>query len=240
MRARFLWRALRARYRDQRAELGAILSVLRPGDTAVDVGANKGSYTYWLSRAAGPGRVVAFEPQQELADYLRLAARVLPMRNLTVESRGVSGRSGTLALHVPGSGPSPGASFEMAVAAHASCHHVEVPVVALDEYFGPDEPIRVVKVDVEGHEPEVFRGAQRILERDGPLLVFECEQRHLSTGTVRDVLDYLRGFGYDGHFVHRSGLAPLSAFRPELHQRAGPGPFRRDQDYSNNFILRRG
>ncbi len=239
MRARFLWRALRARFRDQRAELRAILRALTRGDTAIDVGANKGSYTYWLSRAVGTGRVVAFEPQEELAAYLRRAARALGLHNVVVEPRGVSSCTGTLVLHVPGSASSPGASFERAVAARERCRQVQVPVVALDEYFPKDERIGVIKVDVEGHELEVFKGADRILRRRGPLLVFECEQRHMSDGSVRDVLDHLHALGYDGDFVHRGRLVPIREFQPSLHQRVGPGPFRRNRDYSNNFILRR-
>jgi len=239
VRARFLWRALRARYRDQRTELRAILRTLAPGDTAVDVGANKGSYTYWMSRAVGPGRVVAFEPQEVLASYLRMAAAVLTLRNVTVEAKGVSGRTGRLALHIPGSVSSPGASFERAVAERETGRSVAVAVVALDDYFPVEERIRVMKVDVEGHELEVFRGADRILRRHAPLLVFECEQRHLSTGSVREVLDHLRALGYDGHFVQRGRLVPVGEFRPDLHQRLEPGPFQRTRDYSNNFILRR-
>src|SRR5215217_2108239 len=69
MKARFLWRAHRARLADQAAELALIRRHTRPGDLACDVGANKGSYLYWMSRWAD--RVVAFEPQSGLADYLR-------------------------------------------------------------------------------------------------------------------------------------------------------------------------
>ena len=68
------WRAWRARLRDHRMELGSLLSALSPGDCALDVGANKGSFAYLLSRRVGPtGRVIAFEPQARLATYLRQA-----------------------------------------------------------------------------------------------------------------------------------------------------------------------
>jgi predicted methyltransferase len=85
MQARFLWRAFKARWRDQRAELSIIRDHISPGDTVCDVGAHKGTYTYWLSRWVGnSGRVLAFEPQPSLAAYLR---RTVPLHNVVVEQK---------------------------------------------------------------------------------------------------------------------------------------------------------
>jgi len=88
IRTRFIWRALRARYRDQKAELAAIKSTIQSNGIAVDVGANKGSYLYWLARWVPDGKAVAFEPQEELAQYLRAAATTIPMKNVVVEAKG--------------------------------------------------------------------------------------------------------------------------------------------------------
>lgn len=79
MQARFLWRALKARWRDQRAELSIIRDHIKLGDTVCDVGAHKGNHTYWLSRALGRG--------------LRLRSG---LRAATF-ARGLSARSRTLA-----------------------------------------------------------------------------------------------------------------------------------------------
>ena len=73
---RFWHRALKARFRDQGAEIRALVEAIRPGEAAADVGAHKGAYLPWLSRAAGPdGRVYAFEPQPDLAAYLEKVCR---------------------------------------------------------------------------------------------------------------------------------------------------------------------
>ena len=94
MEFRFLWRAWKARLRDERAEIHALRSSIRDGETAVDVGANKGSCLYWLSRAVGSGTVVAFEPQPDLASYLRRHCSPSGLANVTVEAAGVSDRRG--------------------------------------------------------------------------------------------------------------------------------------------------
>ncbi|HWZ86962.1 MAG TPA: FkbM family methyltransferase [Thermoanaerobaculia bacterium] len=238
---RFFYRALRARWRDQRAEIAALTDAIRPGDVAVDVGANKGSYLPWLARAARPGAVVAFEPQSELAAYLARACRAAGLSNVVVEAAGVSERSGTLALHVPGEGrSSPGATFEPSVAALSPGRASAVPVVSLDEYFRREaRRIAAVKVDVEGHELAVLRGAAEVLEKHGPLVVFECEARHVGEEGLASALAFFVARDYEGWFVRRGRLAPVVRFDPAKHQRRSGGRFWDAPDYCNNFVMRR-
>ncbi len=232
-----MWRAFKARFRDQRAELTAIRKALKPGDTAVDIGANKGSYLLWLSRWVGHGRVVAFEPQLELADYLRWACGALSLTNVTVEPKAVSNVSGERTLYLPGGKMSPGASLNEYVAGGEACAGVPVPVVALDDYFAADKKVRVIKIDVEGHEKSVFEGAERILAEQSPLLVFECENRHLRQGDVTDVFSYLARMGYSGSFIEAQKLRPISEFQATRHQRRTEGRFWDAKTYCNNFIF---
>ncbi|MEE8528001.1 MAG: FkbM family methyltransferase [Gammaproteobacteria bacterium] len=239
MPSRFIWRALKTRYRDQRAELAAIKESIRPDSIAIDVGANKGSYLYWMARWTPAGRTVAFEPQEELARYLEAVAAKLHLNNVVVEDKGVSDQAGQLTFHIPDGSVMPGASFSQAVADREECAHTTKEVVTLDDYFPPDASISVMKVDVEGFELHVFRGASRILEKSAPLLVFECEGRHLEQGTVADVLRYLNERGYDGHFVRRNCLVPACDFDPAIHQKEVGEKFYADKDYCNNFVFRR-
>ena len=242
MLLRFLYRGLRARWRDERAEIAALVGAIRPGDVAVDVGANKGSFLPSLSWAAGPGKVVAFEPQPVLAEYLYRACRAARLSNVVVEASGVSDSPGTLTLHVPGAGAaSPGASFEPAVAGLAPGRGVAVSVVSLDDYFrGETRRIAAVKIDVEGHELSVLRGARRVLDRHGPLVVVESEARHVGEDGVRAVLAFLAERGYGGAFVRRGRLLPVEQFDAAVHQKRSGGRFWDSPDYCNNFVLRKG
>jgi FkbM family methyltransferase len=241
MRARFLYRALKARYRGERHELSAALSSIRQGDLAVDVGANKGAYLYWLRKAVGPaGRVFAFEPQLRLALYLRSICSRMNWRNVIVRDCALSDSPGRRTLHVPGTGDSPGASLEAAILATSDCRSEPCETDTLDNQLDGEGPVALLKVDVEGHELRVFRGAAQTLARFGPVLLFECEERHLTEHSLNDVFAFLAGLGYSGSFFSPEGLLPLDRFDPAIHQRQAPGRFWEAPGYCNNFFFRRG
>ena len=239
-RARFLYRAFKARYRGERREIAAALSALEEGDVAVDVGANKGAYLYWLRRTVGPtGRVFAYEPQQRLALYLRSVSSRMKWRNVLVRDCALSDSSGERTLHVPGKGDSPGASLEEAILAISECRSEPCETDTLDNQLGGEGPVALLKVDVEGHELQVFRGAAQTLARDAPVLLFECEARHLIVHSMQDVFGFLAGLGYSGSFFSPQGLLPLDRFDPSVHQRRAPGRFWDAPGYCNNFLFRR-
>jgi Methyltransferase FkbM domain len=114
-----------------------------------------------------------------------------------------------------------------------------VPVVALDDYFRESDRITLLKIDVEGAELAVFKGDERILRQHAPLLIFECENRHLTPGKVQDVFSHLAAFGYEGTFICRNRVLPISQFDAAVHQRQDGEWFWKSKDYCNNFIFRK-
>lgn len=231
LQLRLFYRAVQYRWLKDRAEIAAVLAHVRPGSLAIDIGAHKGGYTYWLTRGVGrTGKVVAFEPQPVLA---RKLSRCVAADRVTVVNAAVSDRDSTLPLNVPGDGASsPGASLESPAAVGGRTIHV--PVVQLDRFLsGRALPVSFIKIDVEGHELTVFRGAEAVLRRDRPVLLFECEQRHHSGRPIAEVFCYLNSLGYAGWFFDQGKLRPVAEFDPTVHQRdlhaAG---------YVNNFLFK--
>ena len=115
----------------------------------------------------------------------------------------------------------------------------KVVMFHLDEYIGlkGNPRITFIKCDCEGHEMAVFKGAESLLRRDHPVLLFECEQRHLPKSSPAAIFNYLQGLGYRGWFFGASGLTPVEQFRPETHQPLRPGRFWDAKDYYNNFAF---
>jgi FkbM family methyltransferase len=240
-RLRYLYRALDYRFRKARREIAYLREHIRPGDTVVDVGAHKGGFLYWLRAfATSAGRVYAFEPQPALARYLERIVALQGWQNVVVAEAGVSSRPGSMELFVPvpEGATSPGATLSPADRG-VPHHSVRVPVVTLDAFLEErgDPRVACIKCDSEGHELEVFKGAEGCLRRHRPLLLFECEQRHLPGSSPAAVFDYLRALGYRGFFFGPAGLAPVEAFRPEIHQAVRPGRYWDARDYFNNFAF---
>ena len=187
---------------------------------------HKGAYSYWMSKAVGPqGEVLAFEPQPQLAARLTR----LGIRNITVENMALSSAEGEMTLHVPGAGPSPGATLETRQG--GSYRDVQVTVTTLDRYFPEGSPtISLIKIDVEGHELPLLEGGRTLLERDRPTLLLECEQRHHRTDSMLGVFSFLTGLNYEGAFFLRGRQVPVAEFDPRRHQ-SSEGP------YINNFVF---
>ena len=230
---KWTYRAWRYRLATERDEIAFVRSHLSPGDVALDIGAHKGAFTYWMARQVGPrGHIFAFEPQTILANRLDQLIRGRNWSHVAVENLALSSQVGVATLSVPGGKPSPGATLEPRNA--SICDQASVPVSTLDSYFSDRQipSIKLLKCDVEGHELEVFRGGARLLQQHKPLLLFECETRHRQDGCLDEVFQFLTDLGYRGEFFRKGKLTSLQQFDPVIHQ-ADP----KTDSYAGNFVF---
>lgn len=239
--ARLVHRALRYRWKLNRREIAAILPLIPRGGIGLDVGMHKGAYSWWMSRRVGPeGRVFGFEPQLRVVEPTARAFAGLRMLNVRAIHAAVSDHSGQSTIAVRRSSTH-GASLdglnETANSTNADIDHVPVPLLSLDDFVTAEKLPRVdlIKIDVEGHEMAVLRGARTLLQRFGPSLIVEIEGRHQGTGPdpVADARALLEPLGYTGEFFTERGRQPIDSFVAAKHQRYGEGY------YSNNFLFTR-
>ena len=203
----------RYRLRTERNSLAYLLRLPLAGQVVIDVGANLGIYSYWMSRAVGPaGRVIAFEPQPELARHLEAMKSAFGLRNLAVVNQALSSSGGSRMLFRPEPGGG-GASFRRH---DASWEQIEVKVTTLDDYYADEMPVRFIKCDAEGHEYDVLRGSRRILTRDHPTLLLEIHDAEAAAGEIPRFLDEL---GYQGFFFHRGQRVDFAKFRQVPHRK---------------------
>ncbi len=212
------------------AELKLIPVLADPARVSVDVGANKGVYSFLLARYSRS--VVAVEPNPKIRAVLAAWARP----PVTVLPYALSNQSGTAELRVPRSHKgfsNQGASLS---AVKVSGDHAIVPVEAkrLDD-LGL-EPTGFLKIDVEGFEREVLEGGRATILRDRPRLLIEMEERHTRRPIEEDIA-FVEALGYRGFFL-RGGhvLSSLSTFDPERHHRAAARTGDREA-YAFNFIF---
>ena len=237
MNLKLLYRALRYRYRIDPNEIKFIQHRLQRGQVAVDVGAHKGGYLYWLQKMVGQqGQCFAFEPQIQLFERLSLAFG--RMQNVQLEHLALSDKPGKMTLHIPEStsGSSPGATLEMR---DDNTTDTEVTVTTLDDYFLPKKIYpNLIKIDVEGHELALLKGGQNLLGNHHPILMIEIENRHLNMGTCQDVIAYVENLGYKSWFYnHTNELVSAKYFDADIHQKVEPGRYWAKKTYVNNFIF---
>ncbi len=151
-----------------------VMVEVRPGDWAIDIGANVGSVAGQLCRAVGPGGLVwAFEPIPRNLDRLRNLMQVNDLHQLHIFTSALASSAGTATIRLAGEGSSGHASF---TASWIDDGHLEVTTERLDDLTADvddDRPLRLVKLDVEGFEEEVLRGAEQTLRRFRPFV--HCE-----------------------------------------------------------------
>lgn len=152
----------------------AIERVVEPGWTCADVGAHVGNITETLVRLAGRhGRIVAFEAHPDNAATLRdrfRRTRVVEVVNAAVSD----GFAERLALYAGRNDN----STEWNVVGHdvegtPTRVELEVPAIALDDWFAPGTELDFVKIDVEGAEGLVLAGMRRLLRETCPVLAVE-------------------------------------------------------------------
>ncbi|MCC7101423.1 MAG: FkbM family methyltransferase [Rubrivivax sp.] len=170
-------------------ELGAYRSLLGEGAVLVEVGANAGYLTVPLARMVGTsGRVVAFEPQPAIHRLLcaNVALNGLPQVDCVHAAVG----AGEDVVEVPVIDPAVGGNFGAVslVDVVDGARTAAVPLVSLDRACGGLERLDVVKIDVEGMELEVLKGARELIGRFRPVLVPENDRASRSAELVAHLL----------------------------------------------------
>lgn len=177
---------------------------------AIDVGAHNGLYSEALSKLAS--HVVAIEAIPELAQGL---AYLLP--TVEVIHAAASDREGRITLSIPDGKPGLSSVAHTGFSELDTVRKVEVDAITLDGLFaGRDDKIGFIKVDVEGHELAVLKGARTIIEKHRPILLIEAEERHCA-GTVASLFEYFKSINYSG-FFYDGALSSLENFDPAFHQ----------------------
>ena len=219
---------------------------------SVDAGANLGEYTKEMIPHSN--KVLAFEPLQRLYESFS-KSRYAKTHDVMIFPYALSDKNGCASLYIPrfvnrfktnyplNAMASLNRSLDVYFAQHSPGYMgsdaISVETRTLDS-FALDN-LGFIKIDVEGHEEEVLRGAKRTLSASHPHILVEIEER-LNPGGHERVGSYLKEHGYLGFFIDEEGfLVPFEKFNitsmqlePLMKKRAlspnMPG-------YINNFLF---
>ena len=180
---------------------------LKPGAIAIDVGANVGWHTLLMAaRAGSTGRVYAFEPNDSTRRRLVSAVEANDLTHVTVDGRGVADRVGTSGFQAPLAGhvwdgtgrltAEPAQDRREGREREEGQERPErqttaIECTTLDAFVAERHIDRLafVKIDVEGWELSVLRGARHVLSALRPVVVFEFDPAYVSRsgGAADDV-----------------------------------------------------
>jgi FkbM family methyltransferase len=183
------------------AELAFVQRFLQPGMTVLDVGAHHGLYTLLASKRVGrKGKVFAFEPSPRERKALRMHLRINLCSNVTVQAHAVGSEDTESILYVVESWAA-GCNSLKPPDVPAEISRTRVHVVRLDDWLAEFKIERVdfIKLDVEGAELAVLRGARKFLERrPRPVILVEVQDiRTTPWGyAARDIVNILEQLEY--------------------------------------------
>jgi FkbM family methyltransferase len=201
--------------------LKALRQHVRPGDTCVDVGGNLGYYCLLMSNLVGPkGRVITFEPVEENLAVLRENIAVNKIENVELANTALGAHPGVLSLIRSEVGSVSATPSVRGYAVEGAQSSIEVPVNTLDAYLEEKgwRPA-VIKIDVEGAELEVLRGAVNTLRVARPTVLVEVHGwEETSSAEVREF------FSDVGYRISLAGTRGHEAFCVALpNERANSG-----------------
>jgi FkbM family methyltransferase len=195
----------------------AFTSLIKNGDTVLDIGANLGYFSVIAAPLVGErGKIMAFEANPNLCALLEksfIANGMFRNGKAQLFSKGVMDQGGEMTFHFPPNRMGSGAFFvpEDKVKSEGM-DKIIVPVVALDEFLGPDFTADVVKMDIEGSEPLALKGMSKIIQRSKNIkLIIEYSpnrfKRHMPLDSF---IDMVENFRFNIFILENSGPRPIT------------------------------
>lgn len=167
---------------------------LKSGDYALDIGANIGCFTLALAEIVQPnGKVFAIEPQPE--NFALLKRNTSGIKSIIVDNIGLGDNWSNIRVASLSSLPHKNyGGFELKDVEDLT--GIDVSIIPLDEYY-KENRLNFMKIDVEGMETDVLRGASKLIARHRPIMYIENDRAEKSAELV--ALLYKHDYHIYGH-----------------------------------------
>ena len=211
---------------------------INPGDFVLDVGANIGFYTVLFSEWVGKkGKVFAFEPDPDNFELLKKNINANGCRNVIAIQKAVSDKSGKTKLFLSDENKGDHRIWD----SEHKREQVEIETTTLDEYLlTHSSKIDFIKIDVQGAEDKVFRGAKTLFQKNEQLEgFFEFWPRGLIEcgSDPSEVLKTLYDYGLVLYEVEKKiGIKPVQ--KKELLQKYPPENLGEKENFTNIFFTK--
>lgn len=211
-------------------QIGVLIRcLLKPGDVAIDVGANIGTHTLEMAAAIGPtGKVYSFEPNALVRSCMFENIRLNGFdRIVDVRSQALGEVRGRAFLRVPVEEDQTYSNQGLSslVALDTPHREVEVEAEKLDAFIDARllSQLTMVKIDTQGYDAKVIRGMSRCLTRLSPVIIFEYEAWAWKQAdeSISDLAKWIGKFGYSLHLLavdeYKPTFKPIDLSAPPEH-----------------------
>lgn len=218
------------------AELLLLEFLLNKNSVFFDIGANKGEYAYYAEKLMNSENIYLFEPEKKLNKQLQTI-----FNNCHVNNMALSDNKGIHQFKIPfinGTIDNCLSSLEVDNKEDNETEAIiyEVKTDTLDNFTKEKNIIPdLIKIDVEGHELSVLRGAENFIDKHHPSLIIEIEQRHHKNTNIESVFESFKVKGYQCYYYSKK-QSQLFSYDNKTHLTNTKDYFGKI-DYINNYIF---
>lgn len=218
------------------AELLLLEFFLAKNSVFFDIGTNKGEYAYYAEKLINPKNIYLFEPEKKLNKQLRAI-----FSDCQVFDLALSDSKGTHQFKIPiinGVADNCLSSLEVDNKEDNETEAIiyEVKTNTLDTFVKEKNAFPdLIKIDVEGHELSVLKGAENYISTHHPSLIIEIEQRHHKDINIDSVFEDFKQKGYHAYYYSKK-QAQLFPYENKTHLTNSKEYFGKI-DYINNYIF---
>jgi FkbM family methyltransferase len=198
-------------------ETGFVRSLLKPGQTFGDIGANIGWFTVLAGQIVGAaGRVYAFEPRPNTCARLQMSVAENGFRHVEIRQVALGAAAGRMTIASLVHMRNPGGTWLLATETLSAnlredegYERFDVEVIRLDD-LGL-ESCHLLKIDIEGAEHLALSGAIETLKRFRPIILSEINPdplQQVSGVSASQYVGFLEGLGYRAHAITAAGPGP--------------------------------
>lgn len=189
---------------------------VKNGDVALDGGANRGLHTFPLSKIIGnSGHVYSFEAIPLLAERLKDSCK--SFSNITVFGVAISDFEGKTEFHFVKNNDGYSGINKRGYPEDAKVELISVPVTTIDALLPNVEKVSFIKLDLEGGEFKALKGAQSLISRNSPLIVFEHGGESAAKFNNYSLDDYSKFWATQGYRIFDLFGKPISRDRFAQH-----------------------
>lgn len=218
------------------AELLLLEFLLNKNSVFFDIGTNKGEYAYYAEKLMNPKNIYLFEPEKKLNKQLQAI-----FSNCHVNNVALSDNKGAHQFKIPvinGTIDNCLSSLEIDNKEDNETESIiyEVKTDTLDNFTREKNIIPdLIKIDVEGHELSVLKGAENFISEHHPTLIIEIEQRHHKNTNIESVFESFKVKGYQCYYYSKK-QSQLFSYDNKTHLTNTKDYFGKI-DYINNYIF---